>query len=108
MSARAPDFDEDKLGGSLLDYWPAIYGECPPSPVSALSASKGGAAEGDGAGRGREGRSFDRRRPGAWRRVSPPPGAGLLALRRCTPAERGWCMWLDLTACSVESRLSED
>ena len=28
--ARAPDFDEDKLGGSLLDYWPAIYGECPP------------------------------------------------------------------------------
>ena len=79
--ARAPDFDEDKLGGSLLDYWPAISGECPPeiddkgygrrlrdwaegrpghragsgvsparwppSPVSALSASKGGAAEGD-------------------------------------------------------------
>ena len=30
------------------------------------------------------------------------------ALRHCTPAERGWCMWLDLTACSVESRLSED
>ena len=100
--ARAPDFDEDKLGGSLLDYWPAIYGECPPemddkgygrrlrdwaegrpghragsgvsparwppSPVSALSVSKGGAAEGGGAGRGPEGRSFNRRRPAAWRR----------------------------------------
>ena len=30
------------------------------------------------------------------------------ALRRCTPAERGWCMWIDLAARSVESRLSED
>ena len=25
--ARAPDFDENELGGSMLDYWPAMYGE---------------------------------------------------------------------------------
>ncbi|MCY4498246.1 MAG: hypothetical protein OXC14_13265 [Rhodospirillaceae bacterium] len=29
------------------------------------------------------------------------------ALRRCTPAERGWCMWLNFMACGVVERLSE-
>ena len=28
------------------------------------------------------------------------------AMRRCAPAERGWCMWLNFMACGVVERMA--
>ena len=30
------------------------------------------------------------------------------ALKRCTPAERGWCMWADVIARSIADRVTDD